>query len=44
MTPRVIAILLAILLVIVAGMVMTVKKSVKPRDYDAPARTAPAKK
>ena len=45
MSPRIIAIIVAIVLFIVAGMVMTVKKSVKPREYDAPVpKTAPAKK
>jgi uncharacterized protein YpmB len=45
MSPKIIAILVAIVLVIVAGMVMTVKKSMKPRDYDPTVQqTAPAKK
>lgn len=45
MSPRVIAVIVAIVLVIVIGMVVTVKKAVKPvREYDAPAKTAPAPK
>ena len=46
MSPKIIAIIVAIVLFIVAGMVMSMKKATKPRDFDpsAPTKTAPAKK
>lgn len=42
MSPRLVAIAAAIVVVIVVGMVMTMKKAVKPRDLDpGPPKTAP---
>lgn len=44
MSPRVLWTLVAIVLIVVVGMVLTIKKAVKPRDVDAPVKTVPAKK
>ena len=46
MSPKVIAIIVAIVVFVVVGMVLTVKKSAKPREFDPNAipKSAPAKK
>lgn len=46
MSPKVIAIIVAIVVFIVVGMALTVKKSAKPREFDPNAipKSAPAKK
>ena len=45
MNAKIIAILVGIVIFIVAGMVLTMKKATKPRDFDPsqPPKTAPKK-